>query len=648
MAEQQKGSVPERQNTVYRLFNCDRKNPFACLIRKCLDTSITGKLLGMLVVSLLGFTLVTVQQTYTLHRIEKLTSSIQDENIPQYKVSQYILRSLNGFKISLLHLLHEESVTADSKNILANRQRLELLKSMMGALKNGGTLMDVAKASKKELDVISVSPVKDTEMINLVDKIVAEAASLEENFQLLVESLAQQTEEDIAEDHTYNVVDNLDELHDLVTGLAIIVNDRYNSNLAQTDKTINSSQLKSFLTSGVLAVVLAIGTALYILLIVVPLRDILEKITHIAKGEGELSEGIEVKTQDEVGQLAHQLNILVDNIFSLNTFKAIIEEEETTGEVNQRLGQLLQSRYGFTNLVIYESVGNKNNMAVAFASSLGDVCSPDILDDSNFCRAKRTAHEVSSVQYSEICKKFPHGDKYEHHCIPLIAGGRAVGVVQFLCNKNSSPEVFSRFEKRVKRASRYVKEATPVIEAKRFAAALQERTLKDPMTDLYNRRFLETYTNNLVASTLRREGRIGILMCDMDFFKEVNDNYGHETGDVVLIKTADVLRQCVRKSDMLIRYGGEEFLVLLNDVSGRDDIAELAEKVRAAMENTVIKIPDGTLKKTMSIGFSVFPDDSEGLWEAIKYADVALYKAKESGRNKVVGFEPDMWTEQTY
>lgn len=172
--------------------------------------------------------------------------------------------------------------------------------------------------------------------------------------------------------------------------------------------------------------------------------------------------------------------------------------------------------------------------------------------------------------------------------------------------------------------------------------------MRDPMTNLYNRRFLESYTDTLTASTLRRGTKVGILMCDMDFFKQVNDTYGHETGDVVLVKTAEVLQSCVRASDMVIRYGGEEFIVLLIDVKSRQDIIDLAERIRTAMEETVINVPDGTLKKTMSIGLSEFPGDSDGFWEAIKYADVALYRAKEDGRNRVVSFIPEMWKQDKY
>ena len=168
------------------------------------------------------------------------------------------------------------------------------------------------------------------------------------------------------------------------------------------------------------------------------------------------------------------------------------------------------------------------------------------------------------------------------------------------------------------------------------------------MTDLYNRRFLETYSDTLVASTMRRASKVGIMMCDMDFFKEVNDNFGHETGDLVIVKTAEVLKSCVRASDLVIRYGGEEFLILLVDIKDKEDIIDLGERIRVTMENTTIKHPEGTLKKTISIGYSEFPDDTDGFWEAIKFADIALYRAKQEGRNRVIGFTSDMWDREEY
>ncbi|MBU3945303.1 MAG: diguanylate cyclase [Proteobacteria bacterium] len=602
----------------------------------------------MLIVSLFGFALLIFFNAISLQKIADRNHIIRDIAIPQYKISQYILRNINGFKISLIYILNAPQLTEDDRNIIANERRLSDLKTMIDALQNGGPVLDVAKVANKTLDVFTVQKSNDPEVNTLVASLAQESHLLDQAFHALTECLVSQCPAEKKEPLTADLTGSLDKLYNLVITMAVASNNQHTDQFTKLNDIITTSTSRSLLIGICIAAVLTIATLLYILLIAKPMQDILNKITWIAKGDSERSQHIAVKSNDEVGQLAHQLNIMVDNTFSLNTFKAIIEEEESTTEVNQRLAHLLCDRYHLDKLYIYEVTGTKNNMSVAYASNFDNVCSPDIFDDANYCRAKRTGHDISSLQFPEICKKFPHGDRFEHHCIPMMANGKVVGVVQLLFERGSSAEKRDEFEYLVKRATRYIKEATPVIEAKRFASALQETTLRDPMTDLYNRRFLETYSNTLVASTMRRATTVGILMCDMDFFKEVNDTYGHETGDVVLIKTAEVLKSCVRASDMVIRYGGEEFVILLIDVKNSQDILDLAERIRSTMELTVINVPDGTLKKTLSIGASEFPGDTEGFWEAIKFADVALYRAKNEGRNRVVRFSPEMWEQEKY
>jgi diguanylate cyclase (GGDEF)-like protein len=171
---------------------------------------------------------------------------------------------------------------------------------------------------------------------------------------------------------------------------------------------------------------------------------------------------------------------------------------------------------------------------------------------------------------------------------------------------------------------------------------LRESTLRDPMTGLHNRRFLEEYIDTVVATAQRRKSQVSVLMLDLDYFKKVNDTHGHDAGDAVLKTLAKVLVECVRTSDLVIRYGGEEFLIILLD-TGENYADEVAEKIREAVEATKFQVPGGTLQKTISVGVADFPKDSDTFWQAMKYADVALYQAKERGRNRVIHFAPEMW-----
>ena len=134
-------------------------------------------------------------------------------------------------------------------------------------------------------------------------------------------------------------------------------------------------------------------------------------------------------------------------------------------------------------------------------------------------------------------------------------------------------------------------------------------------------------------------------MADMDYFKQVNDTYGHEAGDTVLKQLAVILRENTRASDLIIRYGGEEFLIVLRDTEA-DPAVATAEKIREAVEKHKIQLAGVVIQKTISVGVAVYPNDSSTFWQVVKYADVALYKAKEAGRNRVLHFIPEMWDEK--
>jgi diguanylate cyclase (GGDEF)-like protein len=191
----------------------------------------------------------------------------------------------------------------------------------------------------------------------------------------------------------------------------------------------------------------------------------------------------------------------------------------------------------------------------------------------------------------------------------------------------------------------YLREAGPVLEARRLMEHLRENALRDPMTGLYNRRFLEDYVGTLVSSSQRRKSPFSVLMLDLDFFKQVNDTYGHEVGDKVIKTLADLLMRSVRASDIAVRYGGEEFLLVLTDTAAETAL-KVAEKICAEVAATKIPLPGAVLNRTISIGVSEFPADANTFWQVIKYADVALYKAKSGGRNQVVRFVPEMWNSE--
>lgn len=417
-----------------------------------------------------------------------------------------------------------------------------------------------------------------------------------------------------------------------------------------------SESIHFALTVGIL--VLAIATALLVLFtywiarsIARPVNSIINQIHSLSTGDVDLSKRIVVASRDEIGTLSSEFNGLMESIHGMNVFKKVIEEDESLEDVYSRLGKAIREQHGLADYMIYEISNSKNKIRPVYPVVLATdtlPCNPEILDNCDLCKAKKTGHEVSSLTYPEICKQFMGEEGTEHLCVPMIIGGSAGGVVQFRFTRPTDPLEAQQTEQKIFRARQYVRESVSVIEAKRLMGSLRDSALKDPLTGLHNRRFLQEYTENLVAGARRRGKNIGLIMCDLDYFKQVNDVHGHNVGDAVLKETSLLIRKSVREADIVIRFGGEEFLVVLLDLT-TDSSMVVAEKIRSTLEKARIQVPHGPeITKTISLGVSEFPADTELFWQAIKFADVALYRAKDTGRNRAVRFSREMWTEQQF
>ena len=160
--------------------------------------------------------------------------------------------------------------------------------------------------------------------------------------------------------------------------------------------------------------------------------------------------------------------------------------------------------------------------------------------------------------------------------------------------------------------------------------------ITDGLTGLYNRHFLTTHSNNLVQQAHQMGRPLSEIILDMDHFKKVNDNYGHDCGDEVLIQLGKIVINAIRSADLGARYGGEEFVVLMPETDIMD-AAEVAERIRRTVESTPFKISHeiGHLNLTVSVGVAHLRKGSDTAHDLHKRADEALYRSKGNGRNQV-------------
>jgi diguanylate cyclase (GGDEF)-like protein len=454
--------------------------------------------------------------------------------------------------------------------------------------------------------------------------------------------------------------------------------------------SIKDLRQQAFLTVGGIVLTVALfASSLFVFLyrILRPVSSTAKDVEEVVRRaiNGDFRGAIVRQTNDEIGQIASEMSRLMrflneglgyisgqvalltgrkpnvdENLLSTTIdmvnglarashFKQAIEEDEAKVEIYQRLSTTLQDEFNLHDFSIYEVSQNKNEMSSVIVdgtlSAACHWCNPQILERSETCRVRRTGHLVDGFVQPDICYAFnPPADAsnrdYGYMCFPIIQSGTVGSIVQLVVKREEQERVRTALPY----INVYLREAAPVLEARRLTETLKESSLRDPMTGLNNRRYLEEYVETLLANVRRQQIHLSIMMLDLDYFKMVNDDYGHDAGDAVLKALSQVLKQSVRSSDMVIRYGGEEFLIVLQDTT-EPDADQVAENIRRAVEKLRVNVGGAMLQKTISIGLSDYPADSSTFWQAVKFADVALYRAKQTGRNRVVRFTPEMWTD---
>jgi diguanylate cyclase (GGDEF)-like protein len=169
----------------------------------------------------------------------------------------------------------------------------------------------------------------------------------------------------------------------------------------------------------------------------------------------------------------------------------------------------------------------------------------------------------------------------------------------------------------------------------RLRKQLKDLSIRDPLTGLFNRRYMEEFFGQEIMRARRKSSQLSVLMIDIDHFKDFNDTYGHEAGDAVLHELGKFLKRQMRESDITCRFGGEEFIVLLSE-SPLDTAQMRAEHLRKAVKLMRVHSGDELLPEiNISVGLAAFPLHGDNIEDIIRAADNALYLAKQQGRDRV-------------
>ncbi len=222
-------------------------------------------------------------------------------------------------------------------------------------------------------------------------------------------------------------------------------------------------------------------------------------------------------------------------------------------------------------------------------------------------------------------------------CVPMMAHGEILGTLYLDTGLDQKQTLVKALTEKQERTVRTLSEHLSLAVANlNLRESLRIQSIRDPLTGLFNRRYMEESLERELRRALRKETFLSVLMVDIDHFKRFNDGLGHEAGDAVLRELARLLQSQLRAEDIACRYGGDELLLVLPeaDVEAAQKFAErLQTTIRATQIQHYGKVLDGL---TLSVGIACYPQHATDVGELIGAADAALYKAKENGRNQFV------------
>ena len=279
------------------------------------------------------------------------------------------------------------------------------------------------------------------------------------------------------------------------------------------------------------------------------------------------------------------------------------------------------------------------------ANNVGEDYPENLLSDPLECLAYRTGNRVLLDNSKKLaCSTCAFSADETVICKPMMSSGKQTGVIKFTLDNNklnNGEDINGSMESQIRFLESYLKSyidlTSLTISNINLLNAYKNQALTDPLTNIYNRRYITEYLFGLLNLAKRKESPLSVFMIDIDNFKRFNDEYGHKIGDIVLQIVAKTIEKSVREGDTVARYGGEEFIVVL-PYSDTEIAFEVGERVRESVEKiewSEYELPN-VHPVTISLGIAAYPIHGYSHYHLTNAADKALYRAKRSGRNRVV------------
>jgi len=421
----------------------------------------------------------------------------------------------------------------------------------------------------------------------------------------------------------------------------------------EADRTL----IRNLLSLGLVgAVALGMAASVGHLLIIRRLREVVRAAELVRAGD--LSARAEVDGTDEIAVMGRTFNGMAERLAAMvkaeqETRDGLAERVNELDHIN-RLGELLQAcvtlpeAYAVVERELRELFRGETGAVFACSSSRNLIeavarWGPAPQNSAGVfaieeCWALRSgrAHVVEDTRSGPVCTHLPTPPPGAYLCTPLVAQGDALGVlyVGFLARGRLAPVPLTEAKRRL--AAAVGEQVALGLANVKLREVLRSQSIRDPLTGLFNRRYMEETLEREVRRAQRAGRPMAVLMLDLDHFKRVNDDSGHDAGDALLRELGTLLIRNLRREDVACRYGGEEFVLVLPEAS-LEDAERRAEELREEIKRLRVSDKGRLLGPlTASFGLAAYPEHGLAGDMLLRAADTALYRAKREGRDRVM------------
>ena len=342
-------------------------------------------------------------------------------------------------------------------------------------------------------------------------------------------------------------------------------------------------------------------------------------------------------TNDKLHTLVAQVEERNRTMTLANEMADMLQACQASEEAYKAIGHFMPRLFPDDAGALY-MLNNSRNLFETVASWGQDPSAvPVFAPDECWSVRRGRLHKVENPQETLRCPHVAEAVPGGYLCVPLIAQGETLGVFHLRPGPPAEAQTPELAAVKDQLALTVAEDMALALANLRLRETLRSQAIRDPLTGLFNRRYLEETMERELNRVKRQGTSLGVIMMDLDHFKQYNDTFGHSAGDELLSALGILLKSHIRGEDIACRYGGEEFLLILPGAS-MEIALERAESLRQAVKE-MHQHYQGLKPTTLSLGVAVYPDHGDTGLQLIQSADAALYRAKQAGRDRVMAAE---------